>query len=188
VLQILIGRGDENLISNSFSSLRAGGHPAGGVLGEDKQLLLFTLTLHFGFAEMGVRGLCVFILCLVAKNEARKHTKGLCPLDSRGAARELSIFPPRGKNVCQHFSSVAKMSFAIEKARREIQRFPSYLGSLLSPFRFSKRFQPYSPIFDMAEACSPEVGHRSPAPPVLEAVPNKTESLHLPTPLSAALA
>ena len=56
-----------------------------------------------------VRGLCVFILCLVAKNEARKHTKGLCPLDSRSATRELSIFPPRGKNVCQHFSSVAKM-------------------------------------------------------------------------------
>ena len=37
-----------------------------------KHLLLFTLTLHFGFAEIGVRGLCVFILCLVAKNEARK--------------------------------------------------------------------------------------------------------------------
>ena len=75
----------------------------------DKQLLLFTLTLHFGFAEMGVRGLCVFILCLVAKNEARKHTKGLCPLDSRSAGPKLSIFPPRVKNVYQHFSSVAKM-------------------------------------------------------------------------------
>ncbi|MBO5898206.1 MAG: hypothetical protein J6R04_04265, partial [Clostridia bacterium] len=34
-----------------------------------------------------------------------KLLRGLCPLDSRGAARQLSIFPPRGKNVCQHFSS-----------------------------------------------------------------------------------
>ena len=51
----------------------------------------------------------VFILCRTAKNEPRKRAKGLCPLDSRGAARELSIFPPRGKNVYQHFSSAAKM-------------------------------------------------------------------------------
>ena len=39
----------------------------------------------------------------------------------------------------------------------------------------------------MRGVCSPQVRHRSPAPPVLEAVPNKTERLHLPKSPSRAL-
>ena len=58
----------------------------------------------------------------------------------------------------------------------------------MSLCRFPKRFQPNFPIFAMLAANSPKVRHKSPAKPVLEAVPNKTESLHLPTSLSAAFA
>ena len=107
---------------------------------------LYAPTAPFGRAA-AVEHKAVHFLPL-GKKRTKKARGGFAP-QPRRAARELSIFPPRGKNVYQHFSSVAKMSFAIEKARREIQRFPSYFGSLLSPFRFSKRFQPYFPIFAM---------------------------------------
>ena len=102
----------------------------------------YARTAHLGYAELraALFGVGVFILCRTAKNEPRKRAKGLCPLDSRGARLKLSIFPPRGKNVYQHFSSVAKMTFTIEKARREIQRFPSYGGAWMSPFRLASRF------------------------------------------------
>ena len=108
---------------------------------------LYARTAHLGYAELraALFGVGMFILCRTAKNEPRKRAKGLCPLDSRGARRELSIFPPRGKNVYQHFSSVAKMTFAIDLPRREIQRFPSYKGSLMSPFRLANRFLSRTP-------------------------------------------
>ena len=48
-------------------------------------------------------------------------------------------------------------------------------------------FEPNSPIFAMWAASSPKVGHKSPAQPVLEAVPNKTENLRRTKPSSRAL-
>ena len=86
------------------------------------------------------RGWVFFILCLVAKNEARKHPKGLCPLDYRGARRELSIFPPRGKNVDQHFSSVAKMTFANLIFASGNPKIPLLRGRIDTPFRLASRF------------------------------------------------
>ena len=94
-------------------------------------------------------------------------------------ALAIDISAPR-KNVYQHFSSVAKMSFAIEKARREIQRFPSYFGSGgCPPSVWQKGFEPYSP-FSICEGCVRPRSGIKPRYPVLEAVPNKTERLHLP--------
>ena len=125
-----------------------------------------------------VRGSCVFILCLVAKNEARKpnsasrvprdfarplntgvaqartqnsHPKGLCPLDSRGARLELSIFPPRGKNVYQHFSSVAKMSFANLISASGNPKIPLLQGFVDVPLPFGKKFLSRTPPFSICE-------------------------------------
>ena len=40
---------------------------------------------------MGVRGLCVFILSRPRKNEPRKRTKGLCPLETRAAVGGATV-------------------------------------------------------------------------------------------------
>ncbi|MBO5898901.1 MAG: hypothetical protein J6R04_07810, partial [Clostridia bacterium] len=60
-------------------------------------------------------------------------------------------------------------------------------GLDIFPCRFSKRFEQASPNFVMSAASLPEVRHRSPAQPVLEAVPNKTENSRRTKPSSRAL-
>ena len=114
---------------------------------EAKQLLLFTLALSLCDA-LTVCAVDVTSLTLV--KEVTKKTSGGCAPQPRGAGLELSIFPPRGKNVYQHFSSVAKMTFAnliFASGNPKISLLQGFIGC---PFAvWQKGFEPYSPFFDM---------------------------------------
>ena len=144
-----------------------------------------------------VRGRCVFILCLVAKNEARKHTKGQAlwkPARLRRAPFAPSVARYARKGGAKRYGSAKQLpscrrlsprwrwagseALCLDCLQKENScRFYCACGRRCIPRHLRERFQPNSPNFAMLAVSSPKVGHRSPAQPVLEAVPNKTENL-----------
>ena len=123
---------------------------------EAKQLLLFTLALSLCDA-LAVCAVDVTSLTLV-KEVTKKARGGFAP-QPQGARRELSIFPPRGKNVYLHFSSVAKMTFAnliFASGNPKISLLQRHIDV---PLPFGKRFLRHTSPFLLCEGCvRPESG------------------------------
>ena len=128
----------------TFSPVRGGAPTSRNI----KQLLLFTLTLPLRGA-FGDNASSFFALWQRTKQE--NTPKGSALWIPVVRCRGLSIFPPRAKNVYQHFSSVAKMSFAnliFASGNPKIPLLLRFGGC--PPSVWQKVFEPYSPLFRYA--------------------------------------